>query len=66
MDRLLALKLHAIRQFPPHRISKDAEDVEMLVRRHGLNLTDLRYEHGFLKFGTREIYATFVRLLRDS
>jgi hypothetical protein len=66
LDHLLALKLHAIKQSPPHRTSKDAEDVEMLVRRHGLNLSDPRYEHLFVKYGTREIYDTFVRLLRDS
>jgi hypothetical protein len=66
LDHLLALKLHALKQSPPHRTAKDAEDVEILLRRHGLNLRDLRYEQLFLKYGNREIYDTFLRLLRDS
>ena len=65
LDHLLALKLHALKQALPHRTSKDAEDVEILVRRHELNLRDPRYEHLFLKYGNREIYETFLRLLRD-
>lgn len=63
LDHLLALKLHALKQRSPNRTSKDAEDVEMLVRRRGLNLRDPRYEQLFLKYGTREIYDTFLRLL---
>lgn len=64
LDHLLALKLHALKQALPHRTAKDAEDVEMLVRRHRLNLGDPRYEQLFLKYGTRELYDTFLRLLR--
>ena len=66
LDHLLALKLHALKQILPHRASKDAEDVEMLVRRHGLNLREPRYEQLFLKFGSRELYDTFLRILRHS
>jgi hypothetical protein len=66
LDHLLALKLHALRQALPLRSSKDAEDVEMLARRHRLNLQDPQYEQLFTKYGSREIYETFVRLLRDS
>ncbi len=65
LDHLLALKLHALKQALPHRTSKDAEDVEMLVRRNGLNLSQPRYEQLFLKYGTRELFDTFVRLLRE-
>jgi hypothetical protein len=65
LDHLLALKLHALRQALPHRASKDAEDVEILARRHGLNLRTPHYEALFLKYGNREIYETFLRLLRD-
>ena len=64
LDHVLALKLHVLKQALPHRTSKDAADVEMLVRRNGLNLLDPRYEALFLKYGTREIYDTFVRILR--
>jgi hypothetical protein len=46
----LALKLHALKQTLPLRTSKDAEDVEMLVRRHRLNLRHPHYEQLFLKF----------------
>ncbi|HOX03853.1 MAG TPA: hypothetical protein P5555_19940 [Candidatus Paceibacterota bacterium] len=42
-----------------------AEDVELLIRRNGLNLRDPRYEQLFLKYGSRELYETFVRLLRS-
>jgi hypothetical protein len=65
LDHLLALKLHALKQSMPHRTSKDAEDVEILARRNGLKLSDPRYEQLFLKYGSREIYDTFLRLLRD-
>jgi len=65
LDHLLALKLHAIKQALPHRTSKDAEDVEILVRRNALDLHDPRYEQLFLKYGSREIYDTFLRLLRN-
>jgi hypothetical protein len=64
LDHLLALKLHALKQALPHRTSKDAEDVEMLARRNHLNLRDRRYEELFLKYGNREIYETFLRILR--
>ncbi len=64
LDHLLALKLHALKQALPHRTSKDAEDLEVLIRRHGLDLRDRRYEQLFLKYGTRELYETFLRLLR--
>jgi hypothetical protein len=64
LDHLLALKLHALKQSLPHRTSRDAEDVEVLARRNQLDLTDPRYEQLFLKYGTRELYETFLRLLR--
>jgi hypothetical protein len=64
LDHLLALKLHALKQALPHRTSKDAEDVEMLARRNRLDLRDPRYEELFLKYGNREIYETFLRVLR--
>jgi len=64
LEHLLALKLHALKQALPHRTAKDAEDVELLVRRHQLNLRDPRYEQLFLKYGTPELYDTFLRLLR--
>jgi hypothetical protein len=65
LDHLIALKLHALKQGLPHRTSKDAEDVETLARRNRLDLAEPRYEKLFLKYGTRELYATFLRLLRD-
>jgi hypothetical protein len=65
LDHLLALKLHALKQSLPHRTAKDAEDIEMLVRRRQMDLRQARYKTLFLKYGTREIYDTFLRLLRD-
>lgn len=65
LDHLLALKLHALKQALPHRTSKDAEDVEILTRRNGLNLSDPHYEQLFLKYGNQELYDTFLRLLRS-
>jgi len=64
LDHLIALKLHALKQKSPHRTSKDAEDVEILARRNGLDISERRYEELFLKYGTREIYETFLRILR--
>lgn len=66
LDHLLALKLHALKQALPHRTARDAEDIEILVRRNGLNLREPRYEALFLKYGTREIYDTMLRLLRSA
>lgn len=66
LDHLLALKLHALRQKLSHRTSKDADDVEVLLRRHEINLGDPHYEALFLKYGTRKLYETFVRILRHS
>lgn len=65
LDHLLALKLHALKQSLPHRTSKDAEDVEILARRNGLKLSDPHYEQLFVKYGSREIYDTFLRLWRN-
>jgi len=65
LDHLLALKLHALKQKLPHRTSKDAEDVEMLVKRNGLDISRSHYEELFLKYGSREIYETFLRILRS-
>jgi hypothetical protein len=63
LDHLLALKLHALRQNLSYRTSKDADDVEVLLRRHEINLRDPHYEALLLKYGNREIYETFVRIL---
>lgn len=43
LDHLLALKIHALKDQPPHRTSKDAEDVEMLARRNQLDLAQPKY-----------------------
>jgi hypothetical protein len=37
-----------------------------LALRHSIDLRQQRYEELFLKHGTREIYDTFLRLLRDA
>jgi len=64
LDHLLALKLHALKGKPPHRTSKDAEDVEMLARNNKLDLTNRKYEELFLKYASREIYETILRILK--
>lgn len=64
LDHLLALKLHVLKQALPHRTAKDAEDVEMLIRRNKIDLLQPRYEQLFLKYGTREIYDTILRIIR--
>jgi len=55
LDHLLALKLHALKQARPHRTSKDAEDVEILIRRNALDLSEPRYEQLKLSSGSCEI-----------
>lgn len=64
LDHLIALKLHALKQKAAHRTSKDAEDVEMLIRRNGLDISQSHYKELFLKYGTLEIYETFCRILQ--
>jgi hypothetical protein len=49
IDHLIALKLHNLKQTPPHRGTKDVEDVEMLVRQNGLDLREPRFEPLFAK-----------------
>ena len=66
LDHLLALKLHVLRQGLAHRTSKDANDVEELLRRNKVNLSDPHYEQLFLKYGNRELYETFRRLVRTA
>lgn len=66
LDHLLALKLHALKQSLAHRTAKDADDVEILLRNHQINLSDPHYRELFLKYGTQELYDTFVRLLHHT
>ncbi len=61
LEHLLALKLHALRLKIPHRFSKDADDVEMLIRRNQVDLEDPVIKDLFLKHGTEELYAAFLR-----
>jgi hypothetical protein len=64
LQHLIALKLHAIRHSPDSRMSKDAADIEMLLRRHGIRLKTNDWQQLFLQHGSREILETFQRLLR--
>lgn len=64
LDHLLALKLHVLKQGLAHRTYKDAEDVQMLIRRNNLDITTAKYEELFLKYGSREIYETILRVLK--
>ena len=64
LDHLLALKLHALKQQSQHRTFKDADDVETLVKLNGLDISTPHYEQLFLKYGSREIYETFLRICR--
>ena len=63
LDHLLILKLHVLRQALPHRTNRDAEDVEVLLRRHGISLDSEHYRQIFLSYGSKEIYETFRRIL---
>ena len=65
LDHLVALKIHAMNQAQSHRFSKDASDVEMLMRRHKIDLAAPRYRDLFVKHGSFEIYETFQRILDD-
>ena len=65
LDHLLALKLHALKQGLQHRTFKDADDVETLLKLNGLDIATPHYEQLFLKYGSREIYETFLRICRD-
>ncbi len=64
LDHLLALKIHALKNQPPQRTGKDAQDVEKLAVLNQLDLTEKKYEELFLKYGTREIYETILRVLK--
>ena len=64
LDHLLALKLHVLKQGLRHRTSKDADDVQMLVRRNKLDLRSEHYRQLFLKYGNEQIYETILRVIR--
>lgn len=49
LDHLVALKLHAMNQARPQRFSKDANDVEMLLRRHHIDVAAPRYRDLLVK-----------------
>lgn len=66
LDHLLSLKLHVLRQALPHRTNRDAEDVEVLLRRNGISLDSEHYRQIFLTYGSKEIYETFQRILRHT
>ena len=65
LDHLLALKLHALNLSLQHRFSKDAGDVEMLIRKNGVNIDTTHYRTLFLKHANLEIYETFLRILKN-
>ncbi len=62
LEHLVALKLHALKQEIPLRFSKDADDVEKLIRRNKVDLQRQVIKELFLKHGTKELYDTFLRL----
>ena len=64
LDHLIALKLHAVKNAPAHRTSKDFNDIEMLARHHALPITSDHYKELFLKYGTQQIYETLQRCLK--
>ena len=64
LDHLIALKLHALKNAPEHRVSKDFNDIEMLAKHHGLQLKSDHYKRHFLKYGTGQIYETLLRCLK--
>ena len=64
LDHLLSLKLHVLRQALPHRTNRDAQDVEMLLRRHQIPLDSEHYRQLFLTYGSNELYEAFQRILR--
>jgi hypothetical protein len=45
---------------------QDAGDVEALIRKNQIDLADETIKALFLKYGSREIYETFVSILRLS
>lgn len=64
LRHLIALKLHALRHAPEVRMSKDASDIEMLLRRNGVSLADPAWRELFLRHGTADLLAAFERILR--
>jgi hypothetical protein len=64
LDHLLALKLHALRHASAERGSKDAADIEWLLRRHGISLDDGHYKDWFLRYGGATLHESFQRILR--
>ena len=64
LEHLIALKLHALKNAPKHRTSKDLNDIEMLAKHHSLPITNDYYRELFLKYGNQHIYETLLRCLK--
>lgn len=56
LRHLLALKLHALKSMPPHRLLKDLQDVASLIKANGLDARDESFRELVLKYGDNNVY----------
>jgi hypothetical protein len=62
LRHLLALKCHALKTTPAHRVLKDLQDVTTLVDANRLDVRDEQFKQLVLKYGHAELYERLVRM----
>ena len=56
LHHLIALKLHAIKNNPKIRLTRDLPDIVNLIRINELNVKNEKFKELCLKYGTEDIY----------
>ncbi len=62
IEHLIAMKLHAIKQQPEKRRSKDLLDIAQLIEINKIDFKNPKFREFFLKFGTPELYKQIENL----
>jgi len=63
LNHLIALKLHAVKYNPHMRANIDLQDIINLVKINHLDHSSVDFKNLCLKYGTKEIYDTILRLV---
>lgn len=60
LEHLVALKLHAVKYNPGHRMTKDIPDIINLIRINKMDAKNERFKELCLKYGTQELYQKIL------
>jgi hypothetical protein len=65
VEHLLALKVHALKSVPEHRVLRDLDDVLRLVELHKIDVSAPGFRDIFVRYGNMEIYERIARAFRQ-